>query len=207
MLATAQDEAPKLNESEDDRETDRDPTSPVGEGLSESFEQLERRLDEIQDLIKKREQRGDEQEVRQLREEGERLLDKLERLERAREDVEEERDEEWEELEYHVRRMEVDRLELEIERLHQELLAARQESAVRMAQIAKNVVASASYAISQAVDQLEQDEAIDFLSTLVDETTNPAIRRIIHHRLVTLLHEADRPDAVRAELRGLILSE
>ena len=167
-------------------------------------EELERRLDEIEELIERAEQRGDEAEIRELRREGERLLDRLEEIERARRGNDEEGEEEWE---YEIREMEFHRLELEIERLRQELNAVQQESAIRLATIAENELTSASYAITQAIDHLGEEEVIDFLTELKQTNDDETIERIILHHLATLNAHMDRPDEARSALRALILRD
>ena len=195
-FAAAQEEAVEEELSEEERNDE------VGS------ERLERRLNEIEKLIDRAEQRGDEERVRELRREGERLLDRLEEIERARTDVDEEEGiEEQEEWERHASEIEIHRLELEIERLHQELNAARQEASVRLAHIATDRFTSVSYAISQSVEQFEEESAIDFLADMLEETEDIIVQRMIRHRLNTLYHHAEQPDAARRELRALILGE
>ncbi len=175
------------------------------EAAEREAEKLERRLDEIEQLIERAKDNDDEAQVRKLREEGERLIDRLEKLERQREgDEDEERGEEEEEQRIRARELELHRMELEVERLHQELEAARQESAIRLLEVAKDPLASASYAVSQLLDELEPEEAIETLVDLREKTENANVRRIISHHLVRVYRHADRPDEARRELRSLI---
>jgi hypothetical protein len=156
-------------------------------------EQLERRLDELQELIKRAEQQGDRDRVREHRAEGERILDRLEEFERSRREDEEgafER-EEWE---AERRELEMHRVQLEIERLHLELTTVRQESAGRLAELAMNKVTSASYAIQQAVDNLEEVEAREFLTGLLEEVDSDAVQRIIRHHMAQLSLHMDEPE-------------
>ncbi len=185
-----------------------DETRPEEGNDRPAAEVLERRLNRIEELIEQAEKDGNEERLRELREEGERLLDQLEQLERQREEPEEEEgDEEREELKERARDLEFHRLELEIERLHQELQAVGQESALRLARISENRLASASYAISQAIAEVEAEEAIDFLVELKEETDDASIQRLLSHHLARLYRHADRPDAARREARSLILGK
>lgn len=193
-LASAQED------EEERREEERDEEEEEGEG---DVEDLERRLDQIEAKIDRAEDQGDEDLVRKLRREGERLLDQLERIERARE--EEEGGEEHEEWERHIHELEMHQRELEIARLHQEIEAMRQENSVRAANIAESRLTSASHAISQAIEYLGEDHAVDFLEGLLEDTEAPEIERLIRHRLADVHRE--RPDAALRQLRALISGE
>ena len=105
-LVTAQEEETEREERREEDPNEREREEEIDP------EGIERRLDEIEELIERAEQRGEEDRIRELRREGERLIDLLEEFERAREE-EFEGGEEWE---HEIR-------ELEIHRLHNQLLA------------------------------------------------------------------------------------
>jgi type I site-specific restriction endonuclease len=158
--------------------------------------ELDQRLNEVEQEFERARDQGDEARARELRNLAERLLDELEHVERR---------EEAEEREQHIRNLEINRLELEVERLHHELQAVQQESAIRMAELTKEPVASASYAITQSIHTLGEEEAIEFLSGLLEETENHHVQRIIRHHLARLRTHTGQHDAAIDDLRALIL--
>jgi chromosome segregation ATPase len=168
-------------------------------------EQLERRLDEIEEQLERAEQDGNDDRVRELRREGERILDKLEQLERSRE--EDEGEFEGEEFELERRELEMHRLHLEIERLQAELNALGQESAVRLAELARDETTSAAYAIQQAATKFEEEHAREFLTDLMEEVENDTVKRVIRHRLAQLSFNMDEPEEALQQLKSLILAK
>jgi DNA repair exonuclease SbcCD ATPase subunit len=169
--------------------------------------ELDQRLNEVEQEFERARDQGDEARARELRNLAERLLDELEHVERSFREVERggEGREEAEEREQHIRNLEINRLELEVERLHHELQAVQQESAIRMAELTKEPVASASYAITQSIHTLGEEEAIEFLSGLLEETENHHVQRIIRHHLARLRTHTGQHDAAIDDLRALIL--
>ena len=182
-----------------------DAVSEEQEDESPNPEALERRLDEIQDLIKKAKQAGDEDRIRKLRQEGEKILDRLEQIERSRQGEDEEEGEG--ELDERRRDLEFHRFELEIERLHLNIQAQRQEMAVRLAHIAESKTTSAAYAIMQATEHLEEEGAGAFLTQMLKETNNESVQRMIRHRLAQLSFHQDDPEAAKGHLKALVLEK
>lgn len=165
---------------------------------------LRAQLDALQLQIKKQLDLGNKEKARTLRARAEELLDELERLDRARPEREEEgEEEEQEELEQVERR----RLQLEVHRLEREIDTIRQQAALRLAEIGGNQEASIALALTQAIDQLGEEEALDFLNEMAKKTSRPAVRRMIRHHLVTLNQELDRQPEARRILQSLILDK
>jgi len=183
----------------DDADVERDETETEAPGP----EALERRLNEIQELLERAKQSEDQEAIKKLRREGEKILDRLEEIERAREGGEDE----GEEFEERRRDLEMHRMELEIEQLRLQLRTSRMESAIRLAEIAQNDIESASYGIVQAVDHLGEEAAADFLADLLTKTENKSIQRLIRHSLVRLHVEIDQPEEAKADLKSLILGK
>lgn len=175
----------------------------VEEGVEEDdAEQLERRLDEIEELLAKAEQDDDDERIRDLRREGERILDQLERIERSREEGEFD-----EEAEHENRELEMHRLHLELERLRAEIDAITQESVSRLADLAGNETTSAVYAIQQAATRLEEEHAREFLTEMLEEVESETLKRVIRHRLADLSLNMGDPERALDQLRSLILTK
>ena len=73
-------------------------------------------------------------------------------------------------------------------------------------QLTRDKYGSVAMAIT-AAERMGEDEAIDFLTSMVRESNDEMTRRMINHQLVRLLQNADRHHLAREVLENLILGE
>ena len=112
--------------------------------------------------------------------------------------------EEAEEAELLVREMH--HLNMEMEMAESQAAFNRLEMVGRVAEIAKDEVTSAAFAIIHIQEFFEENPegAIGFLEDTLKQTDNAPVKRLIHIKLAELYSATEKPDKAQEQLRILI---
>ena len=107
---------------------------------------------------------------------------------------------EREEFERHYQHLEIERQEMEVG-------IGRLEMVIRLAEIGENRNTAASYAILHVDDYMEVEKSISFLESMMIETRDAAVLHLIRIKLAELYAQTEQGDAVKAQLRSLIIGK
>ena len=191
LLATVQSNAnvPQDQDKDQDKDEDEEEDEDEGEEEEEEWDEEEGYHDED----------GDEREHRRRQDDGddEEEWDEEEERERRHEEMDE-----WgEEAEHFAREHEFEMRELEGS-------LGRLEIVHRLAEVADNKTATASYAIMQMHEVFDdEEEAVEFLNVMVrSDKVSLAVKNLLKMKLVEVLGGMERQDEAREILKSMILN-
>ena len=116
---------------------------------------------------------------------------------------EEDREQEGEDFEESHQEM----YEVEFERMHVEANIGRIEMVNRLAEIAKDKTAMASYAIMQMEEVVEEEQLVQTLQELIEsDQVAPAIKNLLRMKLAEAYNWQDQPDEALKQFKLMIMN-
>jgi hypothetical protein len=110
--------------------------------------------------------------------------------------------------EKHHSHMERRERNLHLERSESATHLVRLELATRFAQVATDEATTAAFAMMHFDDLfVEQEDGIEFLNEILEQTGNDTVRRIIRVKLAELYREADQRAQARRQLKKLLTNK
>ncbi|MEM7316481.1 MAG: hypothetical protein AAF497_25380 [Planctomycetota bacterium] len=106
-----------------------------------------------------------------------------------------------------LRNLELARAEAEVDSMHLEIAERRLALVRELAAVSENKIAAAAYGLMRVSDYMDDHDAAEFLSGIANDTTNPAVQRLIQIRLQELEHDGDDRELRKQHLKELILAD